>query len=125
MAEEWGELNINWHLEAFLHAVLGCLWFKLNVVRTLVKTVFCLSRANLFITQKISPCNNTRSPLLRFRALCIVVIVVSLIKIAASNENIECFREYFAVGYRAPDPSFFEKFLHGSGQKISRSVYPA
>jgi hypothetical protein len=22
------------------------------------------------------------------------------------NENIECFREYFAVGYRAPDPSF-------------------
>ena len=42
-----------------------------------------------------------------FVALCIVVIVVSLIKIAASNENIECFREYFAVGYRAPDPSFF------------------
>jgi hypothetical protein len=50
-------------------------------------------------------------------ALCIVVIVVSLIKIAASNENIECFREYFAVGYRAPDPSFFLYFLHGSGQK--------
>ena len=24
-----------------------------------------------------------------------------------TNENIECFREYFAVGYRAPDPSFF------------------
>ena len=42
-----------------------------------------------------------------FLALCIVVIVVSLIKIAASNENIECFREYFAVGYHAPDPSFF------------------
>jgi hypothetical protein len=42
-----------------------------------------------------------------FVALCIVVIVVSLIKIAASNENIECFREYFAVGYRAPDPNFF------------------
>ena len=40
-------------------------------------------------------------------ALCIVVIVVSLIKIAASNENIEFFRKYFAVGYRAPDPSFF------------------
>ena len=39
-----------------------------------------------------------------FVALCIVVIVGSLIKIAASNGNIEC--EYFAVGYRAPDPSF-------------------
>jgi hypothetical protein len=59
------------------------------------------------------------SPYYVFVALCIVVIVVSLIKIAASNENIECFREYFAVGYRAPDPSFFLKFLHGSGQKIS------
>jgi hypothetical protein len=44
------------------------------------------------------------SPYYVFVALCIVVIVVSLIKIAASNENIECFREYFAVGYRAPDP---------------------
>ena len=43
-----------------------------------------------------------------FVALCIVVIVVYLIKIAASNENIECFREYFAVGYRAPDPSFLK-----------------
>ena len=48
------------------------------------------------------------SPYYVFVALCIVVIVVSLIKIAASNENIECFREYFAVGYRAPDPSFFK-----------------
>jgi hypothetical protein len=47
------------------------------------------------------------SPYYAFVALCIVVIVVSLIKIAASNENIECFREYFAVGYRVPDPSFF------------------
>jgi hypothetical protein len=46
------------------------------------------------------------SPYYVFVALCIVVIVVSLIKIAASNENIECFREYFAVGYRAPDPRF-------------------
>jgi hypothetical protein len=33
--------------------------------------------------------------------------LVSLIKIAASSENIECFREYFAVRYRSPDPSFF------------------
>jgi hypothetical protein len=49
--------------------------------------------------------------------------LVSLIKIAASNENIECFREYFAVGYRAPDPSFFFKFLHGSEQKISHLEY--
>ena len=40
-------------------------------------------------------------------ALCIVVIVVSLIKIAASNENIECFHEYFVVGYRAPYLSYF------------------
>jgi hypothetical protein len=47
------------------------------------------------------------SPYYVFVALCIVVIVVSLIKIAASNENIECFPEYFPVGYRAPDPSFF------------------
>jgi hypothetical protein len=46
------------------------------------------------------------SPYYVFVALCIVVIVISLIKIAASNENIECFREYFAVGYCAPDPSF-------------------
>jgi hypothetical protein len=42
-----------------------------------------------------------------------VVIVVSLIKIAASNENIECFREYFVVGYHAPDLSFFLKVLAG------------
>ena len=47
------------------------------------------------------------SPYYVFVALCIVVIVVSLIKILASNENIGCFREYFAVGNRAPDPSFF------------------
>jgi hypothetical protein len=47
------------------------------------------------------------SPYYVFVALCIVVIVVSLIKIASSNENIECFYEYFAVSYRAPDPSFF------------------
>jgi hypothetical protein len=33
------------------------------------------------------------SPYYVFVALCIVVIVVSLIKIAASNENIECFCE--------------------------------
>ena len=63
------------------------------------------------------------SPYYVFVALCIVVIVVSLIKIAASNENIEFFREYFAVGYRAPDPSFFYKFLHGSGQKINHLEY--
>ena len=63
------------------------------------------------------------SPYYVFVGLCIVVIVVSLIKIAASNENIECFREYFAVGYGAPDPSFLLKFLHGSGQKISHLEY--
>jgi hypothetical protein len=57
------------------------------------------------------------SPYYVFVALCIVVIVVSLIKIAASNKNIECFREYFAVGYRAPDPSFFLKFLHTGQDK--------
>jgi hypothetical protein len=44
--------------------------------------------------------------LLNFVALCIVIIVVSLIKRVASNENIECFREYFAIGYRAPVPNF-------------------
>jgi hypothetical protein len=63
------------------------------------------------------------SPYYVFVALCIVVIVASLIKIAASNENIECFREYFAVGYRVPDPSFFKNLLHGSGQKISHLEY--
>ena len=52
-----------------------------------------------------------------FVALCIVVIVVSLIKIAASNENIECFRQYFAVGYRAPDPSFFKSSCTGQDKK--------
>jgi hypothetical protein len=64
--------------------------------------------------QKKNPNAILDSPHYVFVALCIVVIVVSLIKIAASNENIECFREYFAVGYHAPhDPSFFLKFLHG------------
>ena len=63
------------------------------------------------------------SPYYVYVALCIVVIVVSLIKRAASNEKIKCFREYFAVGYREPDPSFFKKFLHGSGQKISHLEY--
>ena len=58
-----------------------------------------------------------------FVALCIVVIMVTLIKIAASNENIECFREYFAVGCRSPDSSFFRSFLHGTGQKISHLEY--
>ena len=38
---------------------------------------------------------------------CLTLIIIIIIKIAASNGNIECFREYFAVGYRAPDPSFF------------------
>ena len=57
------------------------------------------------------------SPYYVFVALCIVVIVVSLIKIAASNENIECFREYFAVGYRAPDPSFFKSSCTGQDKK--------
>ena len=42
---------------------------------------------------------------------------VSLIKIAASNENIECFHEYFAVGYRAPDPSFFKSSCTGQDKK--------
>jgi hypothetical protein len=58
------------------------------------------------------------SPYYVFVALCIVVIVVSLmIKIAASNENIECFREYFAVGYRASDPSFFKSSCTGQDKK--------
>jgi hypothetical protein len=57
------------------------------------------------------------SPYYVFVALCIVVIVVSLIKIAASNNNIECFREYFAVGYCAPDPSFFKSSCTGQDKK--------
>jgi hypothetical protein len=57
------------------------------------------------------------SPYYVFVALCIVVIVVSLIKIATSNENIECFREYFAVGYRAPDSSFFKSSCTGQDKK--------
>jgi SNF family Na+-dependent transporter len=56
------------------------------------------------------------SPYYVFVALCIVVIVVSLIKIAASNGNIECFREYFAVDIAHLTP---KKLLHESGQKIS------
>jgi hypothetical protein len=59
------------------------------------------------------------SPYYVFVALCIVVIVVSLIKIAASNENIECFREYLAVGYRAPDPSFFNSSCTGQDKKLA------
>ena len=50
-------------------------------------------------------------PLLRFRGALHCgysgITTLSLIKIAALNENIEYFREYFVVGYRAPDPSFF------------------
>jgi uncharacterized membrane protein len=72
----------------------------------------------------INPLSASRiddSPYYVFVALCIVVIVVSqmvlLIKIAASNENIECFREYFAVGYRAPDPSFFNNSCTGQDKK--------
>jgi hypothetical protein len=57
------------------------------------------------------------SPYYVFVALCIVVIMVSLIKIAASNENIECFREYFVVGYRAPDSSFFKSSCTGQDKK--------
>jgi hypothetical protein len=57
-------------------------------------------------TEQLSHEGIDDSPYYVFVALCIVVIVVSLINIVASNENIECFREYFAVGYRAPDPSF-------------------
>jgi hypothetical protein len=57
------------------------------------------------------------SPYYVFVALCIVVIVISLIKIAASNENIECFREYFGVGYNAPDPSFFKSSCMGQDKK--------
>jgi hypothetical protein len=71
----------------------------------------------------VQNCAILDSPYYVFVALCIVVIVVSLIKIAASNENIECFRKYFAVGYRASDPSLFLKFLHRSGQKISHLEY--
>ena len=48
-----------------------------------------------------------------FVALCIVVIVVSLINITASNGNIECFPEYFAVGYRAPALGFFKSSCTG------------
>jgi hypothetical protein len=68
----------------------------------------------------LMPCIKTiihDSPYYVFVALCIVVIVVSLIKIAASNENIECFREYFAVGYRTPDPSFFKSSCTGQDKK--------
>jgi hypothetical protein len=43
--------------------------------------------------------------------------VVSLVKIAALNENIEYFREHFAVGYRAPDPSFFKSSCMGQDKK--------
>jgi hypothetical protein len=48
------------------------------------------------------------SPYYVFVALCIVIIVVSLIKIAASNEN---------IGYRAPDPSFFKSSCTGQDKK--------
>ena len=63
------------------------------------------------------------SPYYVFVALCIVVIVVSLIKIAALNDNIECFREYFAVSYRAPDPIFFKSSCTGQDKKISHLEY--
>ena len=46
-----------------------------------------------------------------------------VIKIAASNENIECFHEYFAVGYRAPDPSFLKSSCTGQDKKISHLEY--
>jgi hypothetical protein len=57
------------------------------------------------------------SPYYVFVALGIVIIVVSLKKITASNENIECFREYFAVGYRALTLAFFKSSCTGQDKK--------
>jgi hypothetical protein len=69
-------------------------------------------------SQLVDKLLNSRFPLLRFRsALYCGYSRVSLIKIAASNENIECFHEYFAVGYRAPDPSFFKSSCTGQDKK--------
>ena len=82
---------------------------KLHVNYSRFKSMYLSPNTGLFHIMKIINISNSieDSPYYVFVALCIVVIVVSLIKIAASNKNIECFREYFAVGYRAPDPSFF------------------
>ena len=73
-----------------------------------VDSELLVSLAKIQYTRDDEPGMGTVGQLMdNFVALCIVVMMVSLIKIVASNENIEWFREYFAVGYRAPDPSFF------------------
>jgi hypothetical protein len=72
---------------------------------------------SIYNTRDVNYYSVDDSPYYVFVALCIVVIVVSLINIAASNENIECFREYFAVGYRAPDPSFLKVIAQGQDKK--------
>jgi hypothetical protein len=46
-----------------------------------------------------------------------VVIVVSLMKIAASNENIDVFANTLLFGYRASDPSFFKSSCTGQDKK--------
>jgi hypothetical protein len=51
--------------------------------------------------------SNSRFPLLRFGSALHCGYSGITDKDSGLNENIECFREYFAVGYRAPDPSFF------------------
>jgi hypothetical protein len=57
-------------------------------------------------------------PLLRFRsALHCGYNGITDKDSRASNENIECFREYFAVGYRAPDPSFSKSSCTGRDKK--------
>jgi hypothetical protein len=71
-----------------------------------------------------SLCNATidDSPYYVFVALCIVVIVVSLIKIVASNENIECFREYLLLAIAHLTLAFL-KVLARVRKKISHLEY--
>jgi hypothetical protein len=76
--------------EIIYEASLGIPW-KWCHVRILDS--WCILFIAYILRQNTIPIDD--SPYYVFVALCacIVVIVVSLIKIAASNENIECFRE--------------------------------
>jgi ABC-type multidrug transport system permease subunit len=73
--------------ETLLALLFLFLWRLFHLV-LLYHTAYFLNSARLVIHQRwINDC-----PYYVFVALCIVVIVVSLIKIASSNENIESFR---------------------------------
>jgi hypothetical protein len=81
----------------------------------LVRFYACRGHTEIF--NLAETCSIRDSPYYVFVALCIVAIVVSLLKIAASNENIECFHEYFAVAIAHLTLAFFKSSCTGQNKK--------